>query len=108
MGCRGRGPFLFPCIRDVEGFGWAQSMDRARATVELRQGKIRKIERVPAVVDGFKCNALSFQGLAEKYAFMFPGELSARPNPAHDHGGAVLGFVHARGIGARGGQVSWA
>ena len=30
-------------------------MNRARATVELRQGKIRKIERVPAVVDGFEC-----------------------------------------------------
>ena len=101
MGCRGRGRFLFPCIRDVEGFGWAQSMNGARATVELRQGKIRKIERVPAVVDGFECDALSFQGLAEKYVFMFPGELAACLNPAHDHGGAVFGFGHARGIGAR-------
>src|SRR5712692_1647035 len=97
MGCRGRGRFPFPCTHTVEALGYFWQWRHLQLpAVKSYQGKMRKVDREPAVVLGQQPHPLAPQNFAQKHVVLLPTKMAMRPHTAYQHGLRIMRFGHAR------------
>src|SRR5713101_9813952 len=95
MGCRGRGRVPFPCTHTVEALSYFWQWRHLQLpAVKSCQGKMRKVDREPAVVLGQQPHPLAPQNFAQKHVVLLPTKMAMRPHTAYQHGLRIMRFGH--------------
>ena len=99
---QGKGKLPLPLPhRYVEICLLGQRQHPAASGIETGDGKLRKVDRKPAIIDRQQADSFSPQHLTEKHLVLLPTELALMMHTAHQHGGRVLRFWYPRRIRAR-------